>query len=108
MRYTTQGEGTAEPRGEEVKMGCKRGTIRFVPAPAGPAMNRARCIKDGHGNDQDGTLFRPVRNNRTDELEQPLNTREWVANKVSPVPVSLLSLHTRTQKMKMLRRTKVI
>ena len=62
------------------KVKGKRGKIRFVPAH----MQAQRLIESyllmaGHGEDNDGPLFRPVRNNRTGELERPLNTNSSIA-----------------------------
>ena len=65
------------------KVKGKRGKIRFVPAHA----QAQRLIEHylsmaGHGGDNDGALFRPVRNNRTGVLERPLNANSLYRNVV--------------------------
>jgi len=54
------------------KVTGKRGKIHFVPAQA-QRLIESYLVMAGHGDDKDGPLFRPVRNNRTGELERPLN-----------------------------------
>lgn len=57
------------------KVKGKRGKIRFVPAHAqAQRLIESYLLMAGHGDDHDGALFRPVRNNRTGEMERPLNT----------------------------------
>jgi integrase/recombinase XerD len=53
----------------------KRGKIRFVPMhPAAQRLVLQYLAVAGHGEDAGGALFRPVRNNRTDEgLNRPLD-----------------------------------
>ena len=46
----------------------KRAKIRYVPAhPASQRLVEAYLLAAGHGDDQDGPLFRPVKNNRSGE-----------------------------------------
>lgn len=53
----------------------KGGKIRFIPvAPLAARRIQAYLEKAGHGNDAEGPLFRPVRNNTTGTLNKPLNT----------------------------------
>src|SRR5271167_484236 len=59
----------------------KRGKIRFVPVHA----MAQRLIEEymafaGHGADSAGPVFRPVTNNRTKELEKPLNPNSIYRN----------------------------
>ncbi len=59
----------------------KRGKIRFVPVHA----MAQRLIEEylaaaGHGEDAAGPVFRPVANNRTKELEKPLNPNSIYRN----------------------------
>jgi len=59
----------------------KRGKVRFVPVHA----MAQRLIEEylalaGHGNDAAGPVFRPVTNNRTKELEKPLNPNSIYRN----------------------------
>ena len=47
----------------------KREKIRFVPAHAqAQRLIESYLVMAGHGDDNDGPLFRPVRNNRTGEI----------------------------------------
>lgn len=63
------------------KVKGKRGKIRFVPAHAqAQRLIESYLLMAGHGEDHDGPLFRPVRNNRTRELERPLNTNSLYRN----------------------------
>ena len=65
------------------KVKGKRGKIRFVPAHAqAQRLIESYLLLAGHGDDHDGPLFRPVRNNRTGELERPLNTNSLYRNVV--------------------------
>jgi integrase/recombinase XerD len=59
----------------------KRGKVRFVPVHA----MAQRLIEEylalaGHGDDAAGPVFRPVTNNRTKELEKPLNPNSIYRN----------------------------
>ena len=59
----------------------KRSKIRFVPVHA----MAQRLIEEylavaGHGHDVAGPAFRPVTNNRTKELEKPLNPNSIYRN----------------------------
>ncbi len=61
----------------------KRGKIRFVPAHAhAQRLIESYLMMAGHGDDKDGPLFWPVRNNRTGELERPLNANSLYRNVV--------------------------
>lgn len=52
----------------------KGGKIRFVPAhPAAQQRITEYLAAAGHGGDQDGPLFRPVKNSRSGELRKPLS-----------------------------------
>lgn len=63
------------------KVKGKRGKIRFVPAHAqAQRLIESYLLLVGHGDDKDGPLFRPVRNNRTGELERPLNPNSLYRN----------------------------
>lgn len=63
------------------KVKGKRGKIRFVPAHAqAQRLIESYLLMAGHGEDKDGPLFRPVRNNRTGELERPLNANSIYRN----------------------------
>jgi integrase len=65
------------------KVKGKRGKIRFVPAHAqAQRLIESYLVMAGHGDDHDGPLFRPVRNNRTGELERPLNANSLYRNVV--------------------------
>lgn len=65
------------------KVKGKRGKIRFVPAHAqAQRLIESYLLLAGHGADNDGPLFRPVRNNRTGELDRPLNTNSLYRNVV--------------------------
>jgi integrase/recombinase XerD len=65
------------------KVKGKRGKIRFVPAHAqAQRLIESYLAMAGHGADNDGPLFRPVRNNRTGELERPLNANSLYRNVV--------------------------
>lgn len=65
------------------KVKGKRGKIRFVPAhPQAQRLIENYLLMAGHGDDNDGALFRPVRNNRTGELERPLNPNSIYRNVV--------------------------
>jgi integrase/recombinase XerD len=65
------------------KVKGKRGKIRFVPAHAkAQRLIESYLLMAGHGDDIDGPLFRPVCNNRTGELERPLNANSLYRNVV--------------------------
>ncbi len=65
------------------KVKGKRGKIRFVPVHAqAQRLIESYLVLAGHGEDKDGALFRPVRNNRTGELERPLNANSLYRNVV--------------------------
>jgi integrase/recombinase XerD len=65
------------------KVKGKRGKIRFVPAHAqAQRLIETYLLAAGHGDDNDGPLFRPIRNNRTGVLERPLNTNSLYRNVV--------------------------
>ncbi|MFO0701980.1 MAG: tyrosine-type recombinase/integrase [Nitrospira sp.] len=65
------------------KVKGKRGKIRFVPAHAqAQRLIASYLVMSGHGDDHDGPLFRPVRNNRTGDLERPLNANSLYRNVV--------------------------
>jgi integrase/recombinase XerD len=65
------------------KVKGKRGKIRFVPAHAqAQRLIESYLLMVGHGDDKDGPLFRPVRNNRTGELDRPLNANSLYRNVV--------------------------
>lgn len=65
------------------KVKGKRGKIRFVPAHAqAQRLIESYLLMAGHGDDKDGPLFRPVRNNRTGVLERPLNANSLYRNVV--------------------------
>jgi integrase len=52
----------------------KRGKIRFIPVnPAAQRTIEDYLARAGHRSDLDGALFRPVKNNRTGELERHLD-----------------------------------
>ena len=61
------------------KVKGKRGKIRFVPAHA-QRLIESYLLMAGHGDDHEGPLFRPVRNNRTRQLERPLNPNSIYRN----------------------------
>ncbi len=68
------------------KVKSKRGKIRFVPAhPQAQRLIEHYLLMAGHGDDKDGALFRPVRNNRTGELERPLNANSLYRNEMRTV-----------------------
>ena len=63
------------------KVKGKRGKIRFVPAHAqAQRLIEHYLLMAGHSEDHDGPLFRPVRNNRTGELERRLNANSLYRN----------------------------
>lgn len=65
------------------KVKGKRGKIRFVPAHAqAQRLIESYLVMAGHVDDHDGPLFRPVRNNRTGELDRPLNANSLYRNVV--------------------------
>lgn len=65
------------------KVHGKRGKIRFVPAHAqAQRLIESYVLMAGHAEDHDGPLFRPVRNNRTGELDRPLNANSLYRNVV--------------------------
>lgn len=57
------------------KIHGKGSKIRYIPAHAA-ALERIDDYLDhaGHGDDEDGPLFRPVKNNKTGDLEKPLSS----------------------------------
>jgi len=58
------------------KVKGKPGKIRFVPTHAQTQrLIESYLLMASHCEDKDGPLFRPVRNNRTGELERPLNAK---------------------------------
>ncbi len=62
-----QGGGPLQGQGEREK-------IHFVPAHAqAQRLVENYLLMAAHSNNKDGPLFRPVRNNRTGELEPSLN-----------------------------------
>lgn len=66
-----------------LKVQGKRGKIRFVPAHAqAQRLIESYLLMAGHGEDHNGPLFRPVRNNRTGQLERPLNANSLYRNVV--------------------------
>lgn len=63
------------------KVKGKRGKIRFVPAhPQAQRLIASYLVMARHGEEKDGPLFRPVRNNRTGELDRPLNANSLYRN----------------------------
>lgn len=65
------------------KVKGKRGKIRFVPAHAqAQRLIESYLLMAGHTGNHDGPLFRPVRNNRTGDLERPLNANSLYRNVV--------------------------
>lgn len=59
----------------------KREKIRFIPVnPMAQRLIDAYLAEAGHGGDLKGPLFRPVRNNRTQELNKPLNPNSLYRN----------------------------
>jgi integrase/recombinase XerD len=59
----------------------KGSKIRFVPIqPMAQRLIEAYLLKAGHKHDLKGPLFRPVKNNRTGELNRPLNTNSVYRN----------------------------
>lgn len=59
----------------------KRDKIRFIPVnPRAGRLINDYLVEAGHGEDLKGPLFRPVRNNRTGELNRPLNTNSVYRN----------------------------
>jgi len=65
------------------KMKGKRDKARYVPLhPLAQRLIEEYLGLAGHGHDGDGPLFRPVRNNRTGELERPLNPNSIYRNVV--------------------------
>lgn len=68
------------------KVKGKRGKIRFVPAHAqAQRLIESYLLMAGHSGDNDRPLFRPVRNNRTGELERPLNANSLYRNIVRKI-----------------------
>jgi integrase/recombinase XerD len=51
----------------------KSGNIRYIAHPLAQRFIEHYLQLTGHGNDAVGPLFRPVRNNRTGEIERPLD-----------------------------------
>ena len=65
------------------KVKGKRDKIRYVPLhPLAQRLIDNYLAVAGHGEDNAGSLFRPVRNNRTGELERPLNPNSIYRNVV--------------------------
>lgn len=65
------------------KVKGKRDKIRYVPLhPLAQRLIDNYLAVAGHGEDNAGPLFRPVRNNRTGELERPLNPNSIYRNVV--------------------------
>ncbi len=65
------------------KVKGKRDKIRYVPLhPLAQRHIENYLLLAGHGDDGGGPLFRPVRNNRTKELERPLNANSIYRNVV--------------------------
>lgn len=65
------------------KVKGKRDKIRYVPLhPLAQRLIDNYLAVAGHGEDNGGPLFRPVRNNRTGELERPLNPNSIYRNVV--------------------------
>jgi integrase/recombinase XerD len=63
------------------KVKGKRGKIRFVLAHAqAQRLIESYLLMSGHGDDKDGPLFWPGRNNRTGEVERALNTNSTYRN----------------------------
>ena len=59
----------------------KGSKIRFVPIqPMAQRLIEDYLLKAGHKDDLKGPLFRPVKNNRTGELNRPLNTNSVYRN----------------------------
>lgn len=59
----------------------KRDKIRFIPAnPLAQRLIEEYLAEAGHREDLKGPLFRPVRNNRTGELDRPLNPNSIYRN----------------------------
>ncbi len=59
----------------------KRGKVRFVPVHAmAQRLIEAYLALAGHGTDAAGPVFRPVANNRTKELERPLDPNSVYRN----------------------------
>jgi len=59
----------------------KRGKIRFVPVDAmGQRLIEAYLALAGQGDETAGPVFRPVTNNRTKELERPLDPNSVYRN----------------------------
>lgn len=54
----------------------KRGKLRFIPMhPEAQRMVTEYLAAAGHGEDRDGPLFRPVKNNATKQLRKPISPR---------------------------------
>jgi hypothetical protein len=52
----------------------KRGKVRFVPIQVlAQRLIEEYLVLAGHATDASGPVFRPVTNNRTKELDRPLN-----------------------------------
>lgn len=65
------------------KVKGKRDKIRYVPLhPLAQRLIENYLMLAGHGADSDGPLFRPVRNNRTGELDRALNPNSIYRNVV--------------------------
>ena len=65
------------------KVKGKRSKIRFVPVHTqAQRLIESYLVMAGHGDDTEGPLFRPVRNNRNGELERPLNANSIYRNVV--------------------------
>src|SRR5260370_32296117 len=61
--------------------GGKRGKVRFAPVHAmAQRLIEAYLAVAGHGADAAGPVFRPVTNNRTKELDRPLNPNSIYRN----------------------------
>ena len=64
-----------------VRVHGKRGKIRYLPVnPAAQRLVEAYLERSGHRDDVGGPLFRPVANNRTGELNRPLDPSSLYQN----------------------------
>lgn len=63
------------------KVKGKRGKIRFVPVHAqAQRLIDSYLLLAGHAEEMDGPVFRPVRNNRTGNIDRPLNANSIYRN----------------------------
>ncbi len=68
----------------------KRDKIRYIPLhPQAQRLIESYLLLAGHADDLDGPLFRPVRNNKTGELEKHLNPNSIYRNIVRKYSLSM-------------------